>query len=275
MMTSLCAWMETGNSRAATSAMNSVRRASSPENLVDGDGSQGRRRRLREYALRDAHMIRIAIAFALLAAPTLAAAQTPVPQLSLDHRMWSAVRAAFAIVATGQGTGFPGDALSGHGRTRARVFVRASAQVMELKPGWTAPILKRRFPPRRRICGTMARSTRSCRYASKSFARRIIRDEYYGCWTRFSCCGISNRQACGNFITFPSAPSAARCAWSFPKRTCPSLCSLPIRGTTTTNFKLEPGGPRAGAARFRQAVGADGQPGNRRIFRGNSKAIAR
>ncbi len=77
-------------------------------------------------------MIRIAIAFALLAAPTLAAAQTPVPQLSLDHRMLVRCSAAFAIVATGQGNGnseamrYPD--MGEHGR---EFFVRASAQVMD------------------------------------------------------------------------------------------------------------------------------------------------
>lgn len=79
-------------------------------------------------------MIRFALLFALVTAPTLAGAQSPVPapQLSLDHRMLVRCSAAFALVATGQENGneaalrYPD--LSQRGR---EFFVRASAQVMD------------------------------------------------------------------------------------------------------------------------------------------------
>jgi hypothetical protein len=79
-------------------------------------------------------MIRSAIAIALLAAPTVAAAQAPAPtpQLSLDQRMLLRCSAAFAMVVNGQENGnaealrYPD--LAQRGR---EFFVRASAQVMD------------------------------------------------------------------------------------------------------------------------------------------------
>lgn len=77
-------------------------------------------------------MIRTTLALALLAAPLAAIAQTPPPQLSLDHRMLVRCSAAFAIVANGQDNGneaalrYP--AMEERGR---EFFVRASAQVMD------------------------------------------------------------------------------------------------------------------------------------------------
>lgn len=77
-------------------------------------------------------MIRTTLALALLAAPLAAIAQTPPPQLSLDHRMLVRCSAAFAIVANGQSNGnetalrYP--AMEERGR---EFFVRASAQVMD------------------------------------------------------------------------------------------------------------------------------------------------
>ena len=83
-------------------------------------------------------MKRIALAPALvlaalsLSAPTIAPAQAPAPQLSLDHRMLLRCSAAFALVANGQENGnaealrYPD--LSQRGR---EFFVRASAQVMD------------------------------------------------------------------------------------------------------------------------------------------------
>jgi len=62
----------------------------------------------------------------------MAAAQTPAPQLSLDHRMLVRCSAAFAIVGTGQENG-NAEALRYPDVTeRGReFFVRASAQVMD------------------------------------------------------------------------------------------------------------------------------------------------
>ncbi len=77
-------------------------------------------------------MIRIAFSLALLAAPAMATAQAPVPQLSLDHRMLVRCSAAFAIVSNGQDNGnaealqYP--PLAERGR---EFFVRASARVMD------------------------------------------------------------------------------------------------------------------------------------------------
>lgn len=77
-------------------------------------------------------MIRSTLAFALIAAPLAASAQTPPPQLSLDHRMLVRCSAAFAIVANGQENGneatmrYPDMAQRGR-----EFFVRASARVMD------------------------------------------------------------------------------------------------------------------------------------------------
>lgn len=77
-------------------------------------------------------MIRTVLAFALATSPVSAFAQTPAPQLSLDHRMLVRCSAAFAIVANGQANGnsnalrYPDMAERGR-----EFFVRASAKVMD------------------------------------------------------------------------------------------------------------------------------------------------
>lgn len=79
-------------------------------------------------------MIRIALAFALVAASTPVLAQSPAvaPQLSLDHRMLVRCSAAFAIVANGQQSGSPEALRYPDLAERGReFFVRASAQVMD------------------------------------------------------------------------------------------------------------------------------------------------
>ena len=77
-------------------------------------------------------MIRTAIALALLAASTVAAAQTPMPQLSLDHRMLLRCSSAFALLANGQENGDAAALRYPDVRQRGReFFVRGAAQVME------------------------------------------------------------------------------------------------------------------------------------------------
>lgn len=79
-------------------------------------------------------MIRTALALALVAAPTLAVAQAPVPapQLSLDQRMLVRCSAAFALVANGQENGNAAALRYPDLLQRGReFFVRASAQVMD------------------------------------------------------------------------------------------------------------------------------------------------
>lgn len=77
-------------------------------------------------------MIHLAIVSALAFSPALLAAQTPAPQLSLDHRMLVRCSAALAIVAREQENGKP-DALRypALGERGREFFVRASAQVMD------------------------------------------------------------------------------------------------------------------------------------------------